>query len=1589
MNKKRIAFVLVLVAAMSLSLFFAPMAPVRTVEQNAPPDFTPEEVEEINNYYDMVSQPNFVPEVHPTLAAWQGGSDISNKVVMRDGSPSVLIYGTPWMNVDKIDSIVEIDWKVNLKAFWIIKAVLPSVESLDFLLDVDGVSTIAADEKAFATDDLNKVLDQAPPSLPQVGTDMANINDQVNADGTNAAAYDGTDVVVGHVDTGVDFGHPALQNSYSIDSYDPTGYGLVPTNYHGNMTNVANVTEWLAEGNLLTYESGGKYYLNVTGWDPVLNNMGGPRHLMGLLPPYGDGYPYGPTVGFIGLYEWAWGVNNASEFVYNELWKDWEIPAPDALNFVGNYSFGWAFQQRYSPYAKVFAPMVVLNGTGNTQHVVVDWEGGEGWTAMWNGAIYYEDMDLNTTADRDEVVGLFDWNFTDDFTDGDGLFNLANPIMTVDYTGDGVDDFSLGAFGNVWDPGFFDDETVFEAFRSDGDAIAIYFDHGTHGTATAAHVVGSDATERYYDPANNQTIALEGVAPGAKLISVASITAGARLNGHLWVCGFDYNETTKEFYYSGNHESDLTTNSWGWITTPFSEFDYLSFTWTILSVPDYLDEDYSGVLHVCSAGNEGAGFMTIGPPGASAATLTVGASTQSQWLEYLYGPTQPYEGPASFTSKGPAFSGYVKPDVMAPGSAGYSANPWYGQYFQSYWMDGPYWGAMVYNTTLFGGTSQAAPVTAGVVALVLEAVIDQTIVIPDDYLAPSLKVTIQGTADDLGLDPATQGFGRVNADAAVDLVVNNQGLVGWNLDSFNNLATMLDKPWANWGSLNLGKAVDNENFTHPRDFGDSSLYFGMMMPGDTATISHAFFNDWGASTPLDASSWSEQAMMMQMAEMYTFTGTTFSYNDTVVYDSQMYGWFNLRDEIGTSAYDTDTGAYNYVTLGVSFDAAEVAGAEPWMFLYDWDDANNTDGMPNLWNETAQLGDELHRLTNAGDPSNTNMMSWATTDIASIDGALDGNLTLVIHDPVHDTNMTAPGHEFTCTVIFWEEVAVPSGFSFEKAISSSESYNITLNTTGWETGIHQGYVEITAGSDVYKVPWSVNIVANLTGTETEVHTIVDGWGAELEPYDSAMYGCMGEDPDDWDFRSFAIYNQHATAGYLGVRAIWDDTGNDMMVEVLDANTTVLGSNAGETATTTAVIAELSAPVGYHYIMVHPTALNGTTSLPVNFTLEVMWYEELTDEPVIFTYTTDDRDGTFTLGEGDTAWGDHVVVNATYPEFDLPNLPEYEVTSIEVGFLSGVYYEESGPLVIPDSGYDPFSGAIDTSQFAWEYVSGIKDADDVYVEVDFTNGDCDVMAWWYSIDGEIQDNSTWSYGNNLLGAQTATGAHPEIGEFTADFDGDVATLAVGVFDYDLQSGQYTVIVDTRVGVFESAVGSTVTYDTYDLGRNGTFQVKISAWTDTNEMFVINYAAITFQNYFSPVLSNIEVTGTGAVKTITWDASDLNAQDTHVFEILISDDGGENFQLLATGLTALEYEWDSTGFEINNYTALVRVTDSYGLTDSIESDEFEAGTVEPPEPTEPTDTETDTGFFGLDPLVLGLIAGIGVGVVVVLILFLVKRR
>jgi len=199
---------------------------------------------------------------------------------------------------------------------------------------------------------------------------------------------------------------------------------------------------------------------------------------------------------------------------------------------------------------------------------------------------------------------------------------------------------------------------------------------------------------------------------------------------------------------------------------------------------------------------------------------------------------------ASFSSAGPTYEGFVKPEVIAPGGHMVASMS-----TQSYLANiDP--GSMAPTAQMFtmSGTSMAAAVTTGVVALMLQS---DPALTPDNVKCRLLAsarpaVTSSGT---LAYSVFQQGAGLINAVSAV-----------------NSSAT---------GCANLGLNIaadlaGTQHFGGPANEDANGNYYVMNMAGST----------WGAATPSDGYSWSS-------ASTYSTQGYTWS--EGYVW-SQAYGW---------------------------------------------------------------------------------------------------------------------------------------------------------------------------------------------------------------------------------------------------------------------------------------------------------------------------------------------------------------------------------------------------------------------------------------------------------------------------------------------------------------------------------------------------------------------------------------------------------------------------------------------------------------------------------------------------------------------------
>ena len=364
-----------------------------------------------------------------------------------------------------------------------------------------------------------------------------------------------------------------------------------------------------------------------------------------------------------------------------------------------------------------------------------------------------------------------DFNLNCNFADDKPVSYYGDRVLVYDEDGDGYPEVSLGVAG-----GFFYDwlgvvsETpaILPGWDLKGRYLSIFYDWDGHGTACASAVAGRGVVVPASVVPEESLLAnvvkpQPGMARDAIVVGVSGLLAGTEI-GLLWAAGFDI-APDGTIYYSGQPRAKIISNSWG--ALPIYEItffnmparveglDFIAVLEDMLATPGLLDPSYPGVLIVQAAGNGGPGYGTVVTPAAAHRILTVGASTSYAYVKDIgdYGAATA-DDIAFFSARGPTPLGWVKPDVVNVGWASWTAAPiWAGGF------------------DLFGGTSYATPLTAGVAALIYQ-------VLPN--ADPQLvKQIIMSTADNIGYDVYSMGAGRVNAFKAVSLALELAERESW------------------------------------------------------------------------------------------------------------------------------------------------------------------------------------------------------------------------------------------------------------------------------------------------------------------------------------------------------------------------------------------------------------------------------------------------------------------------------------------------------------------------------------------------------------------------------------------------------------------------------------------------------------------------------------------------------------------------------------------------------------------------------------------------------------------------------------------
>ncbi len=264
------------------------------------------------------------------------------------------------------------------------------------------------------------------------------------------------------------------------------------------------------------------------------------------------------------------------------------------------------------------------------------------------------------------------------------------------------------------------------------------FGHGTH---LASIIAGRDAV-----PVSNKGVPIApdtkvqlGVAPDARLLAVKLATTDGSTDVSEVIAGLDW---VVQHRNDNGMAVRVVNLSYGTLSAQSYQQDPLA-----AAVENAWKH---GIVVVVSGGNEGSGLGRLSDPAIDPYVLAVGASDP---LTEVKGWSNP--AVASFSSRGSAVR-HV--DLVAPGtSIAGLRDP--GSYIDAHHPEGLVSGDTTGRLFRGSGTSQAAAVTSGAVALLLQA---------DPQLSPDqVKAALTRTADPAGGTVLERGSGQIDVDAAL------------------------------------------------------------------------------------------------------------------------------------------------------------------------------------------------------------------------------------------------------------------------------------------------------------------------------------------------------------------------------------------------------------------------------------------------------------------------------------------------------------------------------------------------------------------------------------------------------------------------------------------------------------------------------------------------------------------------------------------------------------------------------------------------------------------------------------------------------
>ncbi len=370
-----------------------------------------------------------------------------------------------------------------------------------------------------------------------------------------------------------------------------------------------------------------------------------------------------------------------------------------------------------------------------------------------------------------------------------------------------------------------------------------------------------------------------GVAPGAQFIIVRAFDANGQGSYSSVISGLNWIVA-----HQGKYNIRIVNLSLG--APPQSTY------WNDPLNQAVMKAWQAGIVVVAAAGNSGPSPQTIEVPGNVPYVITVGAMTDN------YTPWSPYNWKlTTFSSTGPTYEGFVKPEVLAPGGHVIGTMP--NNANQTTTLTSEIFGnsantAMPYTLFPLSGTSQAAAVTSGAVALLLQ----QNPSLTPDQVKCKLMASASpavNPSNHLAYSVFQQGAGMINVQAATTtsaLNCANQGL---------NIAADLA------GTMHFGGAANQD--------ANGNFYIMNMQSSTPFAKDPSDGYSWSGAVPsTNGYAWSQAYTWTKSytwSQAYTWT-KSYTWSASTVW-SQAYTWtktlpFNAQTTLSPASMTTQTAA---------------------------------------------------------------------------------------------------------------------------------------------------------------------------------------------------------------------------------------------------------------------------------------------------------------------------------------------------------------------------------------------------------------------------------------------------------------------------------------------------------------------------------------------------------------------------------------------------------------------------------------------------------------------------------------------------------